>query len=188
MIVFALTTEEIKDKNSQIETLINGIALGERSALKALYALIQTDVFAYALSKMGNKQDAADVMQDTFIQIFKYAKQYKPMGKPMAWIFTIEHNLIRRQFQLKNRTVNFEEHLGNVAEDCDVEEQVINSEFLKMMLYLLSEEEREIIALHLVSGMKHREIAKILGKPLSSVLSKYNRAIKKLQIIVKEEK
>ena len=51
----------------------------------------------------------------------------------------------------------------------------------------LNEEEREVISLHVVSGFKHREIAALLQKPLSTILSKYNRAIKKLQMIVKEE-
>jgi RNA polymerase sigma-70 factor (ECF subfamily) len=49
------------------------------------------------------------------------------------------------------------------------------------MLKLLSDEERQIITLHAVSGLKHRQIAELLDIPLSTVLSKYNRAIKKLQ-------
>ena len=49
------------------------------------------------------------------------------------------------------------------------------------MLKLLSDEERQIITLHAVSGLKHRQIAELLDIPLSTVLSKYNRAIKKLR-------
>ena len=47
----------------------------------------------------------------------------------------------------------------------------------------LNEEEREVVVLHLVSGLKHREIAKMLDKPLSTILSKYNRAIAKLKTV-----
>lgn len=45
----------------------------------------------------------------------------------------------------------------------------------------LSVEERNIIMMHLASGLKHREIAEILEKPLSTVLSRYNRALKKMK-------
>jgi RNA polymerase sigma-70 factor (ECF subfamily) len=188
MLIVALTIEERKNRDAQIESFLAQIASGDREGLQRLCGCIQTDVYAYALSKTGNKQDADDVAQDTFLQIFKYAKQYKPQGKPLAWIFTIELNLIRRLYQLRKRTVNFEEKLQNTDSGIDVETQVVNNQFLQAILRLLQEEEREVVALHIVSGLKHREIAKLLGKPLSTVLSKYNRAIKKIQNIVKEER
>ncbi|MDE6108593.1 MAG: helix-turn-helix domain-containing protein, partial [Oscillospiraceae bacterium] len=49
------------------------------------------------------------------------------------------------------------------------------------------EEERQIILLHAVSGLKHREIAELLEKPLSTVLSKYNRGLKKMKIQLEGE-
>ena len=52
---------------------------------------------------------------------------------------------------------------------------------LKECMTSLSEEERQIFVLHALSGLKHREIGKLLDLPLSTVLSKYNRAIKKIQ-------
>jgi RNA polymerase sigma-70 factor (ECF subfamily) len=45
----------------------------------------------------------------------------------------------------------------------------------------LSDQERQIVVLHAVSGLKHREIAAALNLPLPTVLSKYNRALKKLK-------
>ncbi len=186
MVVFALTTEEIKDRNARVEELLSAIADGDTASMGLLYDLIKTDVFAYALSKMGNKHDADDIMQDTFVQVYKYAKQYQPKGKPMAWIIRIELNLIRRHFQLKSRTVEFDERFENTPSGENFEEGVINNTFLREIMKTLNEEEREIITLHIVSGLKHREIAKLLQKPLSTVLSKYNRAIKKLQLVVKE--
>ena len=61
-------------------------------------------------------------------------------------------------------------------------------ESMEKILMHLNEFERQVVMLHLVSDLKFREIANQLDKPLSTVLSKYNRAIKKLQKIVKEEK
>ena len=49
----------------------------------------------------------------------------------------------------------------------------------------ISEEERQIVLLHTAAGMKHREVAQTLEMPLATVLSKYNRSMKKLQNILK---
>lgn len=55
---------------------------------------------------------------------------------------------------------------------------------LSECLNTLSEEERRIVVMHAVSGMKHKEIAEFLNMPLSTVLSKYNRSLKKLKTIL----
>ena len=52
---------------------------------------------------------------------------------------------------------------------------------LDMCLNRLSEEERQVVILHAISGFKHREIAELLDMSLSKVLSKYNRAMNKLK-------
>ena len=184
--ITALLIEETLDKNAIVEDLILTIANGDTASLGKLYDLIKTDVFAYALSKMGNKHDAEDVTQDTFVQVYKYAKQYKPKGKPMAWIITIELNLIRRQYQLKSRTVFADEIFQNTPNTRNFEESAINNAFLRELMRNLDKDEQEVIVLHAVWGMKHREIASKLEKPLSTILSKYNRAIKKLRDIAKE--
>ena len=57
---------------------------------------------------------------------------------------------------------------------------------LESLLSLLGEQERQIVTLHALTGLKHREIAQLLGLPLSTVLSKYHRGMKKLQNAWKE--
>ncbi|MBP3437469.1 MAG: RNA polymerase sigma factor [Clostridia bacterium] len=185
--VCALTEEAVISRDAKTEKLIAKMSCGEVSAMGPLYELIGTDIYAYALSKTASKEDAEDITQDTFVQIWKSAKQYKPQGKPLAWIFTIEMNLIRRQYRKKQRFVSLDKTPEIESDGGAFAENIINSEFLRQILRLLTEEEREIITLHIVSGLKHREIAKLLDKPLSTVLSKYNRAMKRLQAQIKEK-
>ena len=185
MLTFFISTTqaETPNKSALIEECLIRLGSGDNGAIGQLYNLIKTDVFAYALSKTGNKSDAEDVMQETFVNIYKHSTQYVPKGKPMAWIITIELNLIRRLFQIARRTISIEDR---VFPESGFEQKIINDAFLAEMLKKLSEEEREIVSLHIVSGLKHREIASIINKPLSTVLSKYNRAIKKIKEIIKE--
>lgn len=183
----SITQGELRSRDNKIESLIDQISGGDVSAMGKLYELIGPDVFAYALSKTANKEDAEDISQDTFVQIWKNSTQYKPIGKPLAWIFTIEINLIRRQFNRNRRFVPFDEAIEADNDDGNFAESLIDNEFLRQILTVLNDDEREVISLHIVSGLKHREIAKLLGKPLSTVLSKYNRAIKKLQNYVADK-
>lgn len=180
-----------KNKNITIEECILSLANGNIDTMDLLYGLIKKDIYAFALSKVCNKFDAEDILQDTFIRIYENAKLYKPQGKPMAWIFTVESNVINRYFQLKsrNQVVNNDFVIDTIADNNDESEnKSIENEYLNSILNELNEFEREVISLHIVSDLKFREIAKLLDKPLSTVLSKYNRAIRKLQKIVKEEK
>lgn len=182
MLLFcALTDEELFSKNERIEMLIESLANDGIKAMDDLYEIIRTDVYAFALSKTGNPKDAEDIMQDTFVRIFQYARGYEPQGKPLAWIFTIVTSLANRKFIVNQRCVPLVEPDENVPDEKEFEQDVIESEFLRQLMKELSQEEQEIIVLHIVSGLKHVEIAKLLDKPLSTVLSRYNRAIKKLQ-------
>jgi RNA polymerase sigma-70 factor (ECF subfamily) len=56
-----------------------------------------------------------------------------------------------------------------------------NQMLLSFCMEKLSEEERQIVVLHVVGGLKHREIAQMMNLPLGSVLSKYRRTLKKLK-------
>lgn len=183
-----MTKNSIKEKNNIIENAIVRLANGDVDAMDILYSTIKTDVYAFALSKVYNKNDADDILQDTFVRIYENAKLYVPLGKPMAWVFTVELNIINRYFQLKSRydVLNDETIIHDIVDESnDSKNNEVQDEYLIMLLESLDEFEREVISLHLVSDLKFREIAEMLNKPLSTILSKYNRAIKKMRKISK---
>ncbi|MCR5293906.1 MAG: sigma-70 family RNA polymerase sigma factor [Lachnospiraceae bacterium] len=171
-----------KKRNPNIdEALFPRIAEGERAAFSELYQKTSGSVYAYAFSLLKNREEAEDVMQDTFLKLRGAAHLYKPMGKPFAFILTITRNLCLMQLRSRRKQADipeedFEKTLGS-SEIGDQEDKLVLSAALK----LLTQEELEITVLHAVSGMKHREIASLLDLPLSTVLSKYNRSLKKLR-------
>ncbi len=181
-----MSFEEIKTKNEQIEDYINELATGDKNAMGGLYELIKTDVYAFALSKVQNPTVAEDIMQDTFVKIYKYAPQYTPSGKPLAWVFTIITNLAINIFNSDKRYEPMDETTEEMPDEKDSYDNVLNSMFLKQLMKTLKPEEQQVIVMHIISGLKHTEIAKILKEPLSTILSRYNRAIKKLQKTAKE--
>ena len=170
------------------EKLFEEIGNSDKIAFEKLYRLTEKVVYAYILSILKNHHAAQDVMQDTYLKIRSAAHLYTPQGKPLAWIFSIARNLSLMRIRTENRYINTEfsylENDLNFSYLTDNEDKLV----LQTALKILNEEERKIILLHAVSGLKHREIASNLSMPLSTVLSKYHRGLKKLrqQLLVKE--
>lgn len=169
-------------ENKKLETAIHRMADGDKDALAELYERTNTAIYAFIVSVLKDKHKADDVFQDVYLKIFENAASYKAKGKPMAWMITIAKNQCLMQF----RKVKADESLEDVEElwitNPDVEERML----LEVAFKQISDEERNIVVLHVLSGLKHREIAKILELPLATVLSKYHRAIKKLKGILEE--
>ena len=177
---------DVSVPQEELEGLILAIADGNKNALAALYENTNTAVYGFSLSILKNTHDAQDVLQDTYIKIFANAKRYLPQGKPMAWIFTITRNLCLMKLRDgKKNDANPVEEMVDIGHD--TREALEDKLVLKKVIENLPSPEREIIVMHAVSGLKHREIADVLDIPLSTVLSKYNRTIKKLKLLLKEE-
>lgn len=173
-------------QDDMLETYIAQMADGHKEGLALLYEQTHAAVYGFALSILRNPQDAEDVQHDTYIQIWKAAGSYRPTGKPMAWIFTITRNLARMHLRDHGRTVAVspEDWHSMFADHPSVDHE--DRMVLHSLLTVLSEEERQIVLLHSMTGLKHREIADLLEMKLATVLSKYNRAIKKLRLAWKE--
>lgn len=184
MLFFCLTSTNIYKTNTDndiLEGYIAQIADNDTSALAELYSKTSDSVYGFALSLLKNTYDAEDVLHDCYLNIFSAAANYRPDGKPMAWILTITRNLCLmkiREYKRTNAEVpeDWEKYIEE-KESITPEDKIV----IHACMQCLSDSERQIVVLHAVSGFKHREIAEILTVPLPTVLSKYRRALKKLK-------
>ena len=166
------------------EEFLKQVALGDREAFHQLYLETGRSVYSFILSILKNPQDAEEVLQETYLKIWTSAGSYKPQGKPLAWMFTIARNLCYMKFRDQKRMADVgldDLSGGEVGDLCLPLEHMTDSMMLQTAMEILKEDERQIVLLHVSAGLKHREISENLGIPLSTVLSKYNRAMKKLQ-------
>ena len=171
-----------KHNNSDIdESLFSRIGNDDMDALEELYHQTERTLYAYILSNIKNHDETLDLIQETYIKIMASAHLYKPMGKPLAWIFTIARNLYLSKLRKEKREVNLDSEIIEDNLDFsyvkDYEDRIV----LETALNILDKEEREIVLLYAVSGLKHKEIAELLDLKLSTALSKYNRALKKIR-------
>ncbi len=189
--VFALPEPVKKQAHAQKvleqEALLQQIGTGNMDAFAAFYHQTKGSVYAFALSMLKNQDDACDVMQETYLKIRSAAHLYEPRGTPMAWVLTITRNFSLMRLRSQNRLSPLAEEAEGFSPQAlsfveDHEDRLV----LSALLSRLAAQERTIVLLHAVSGMKHREIAHLLGIGLSTELSKYHRAIQKLKKALQE--
>lgn len=173
-------TQRERASAPELRELIRRIGLGEEEALASLYEQTRHAVFGFALSISKNHADAEEIMQDTFLAVDANADRYQPVGSPMAWILTITRNLAYQRLRRAKRETAAED-IPEEADHAILSEETENKMILETALKTLGEEERQIVMLHAVSGLKHREIAALLGLSLPTTLSRYHRALAKLQ-------
>ncbi|OUS01948.1 RNA polymerase subunit sigma-70 [Flavobacteriales bacterium 33_180_T64] len=167
-----------------------------RASYSKLLDDFQHKVYATCLSFVPNKEDAEDLAQDVFVEVFKSITKFKGESKLSTWIYRITTNkclefirkkntkkrfafmqsLTRRDFEI-DRTNYFTEmnHPGIILENKE------KSETLFLAINGLPEAQRLVFTLHKIDGKSYQEISEITKKSLSSVESLMFRAKKNLQ-------
>lgn len=179
--------EELLEPVKALDRLIKRTAQRDMEAFSELYQRTKPAVYALALSMTGSAQDAEELTHDAYLKIWDNARSYRSQGSPMAWVLTVARNLCLMSLRRRRRVGELSE------EEWDAIPADANSvtpedrQVLQEALGTLDPQARRIVLLHAVSGLKHRQIAVLLELPLGTVLSKYRRAITKLQENLKGE-
>ena len=186
MIFCMIAAEPGPGEDAALESCIVRIAGGDKDALADLYGRTRSAIYGFALSIVKNAHDAEDILHDVYLQVWNAAGGYRAQGKPMAWLLTITRNLALSRLREHGKTEPLadEDWQDRLADNPAVTHE--DRMTLEAMLSLLEDQERQIVTLHALTGWKHREISELLGIPLATVLSKYSRALKKLQLAWKE--
>lgn len=162
---------------------ISQIARGDRVALEQFYIENKTYVFRIELSILHDIYLAEDATQETFLKVQKNANQYHIGISERAWLITIARNtaidiLRKRKHETMQEVTNL-----NIAVDGNMGSEM---EFMAI-LQPLAEVDKEIVCLRILSDLQHKEIAKVLNMPISTVKKRYERALKKLKVLLREE-
>ena len=119
-------------------------------------------------------------IQGTYLKTLEKIHSYKPSNSFNSWIITIARNLAINEYNRRKRELKVDpsenEIIFGTTESTSEKELMI-----KEMMEFLTEDEREIVIMHVIGDMKYREIAQVIGTPIGTISWKYNEAIKKLR-------
>jgi RNA polymerase sigma-70 factor (ECF subfamily) len=150
-------------------------------------------IYGIAFRLSGNRAVAEDITQDVFVKFHRSADRVDPSRHLKPWLTTITLNTCRDL--LRRRTRRAEESLdpgvidaiGHTAETPEyVLVQRERQHLLDMAMQALDERHREIVVLHVFSGLPHEESAGILGITPAAARKRYSRALEKLRAYVRK--
>lgn len=178
------------------ESLLSKISGGDTEALAKLYDKYQRRIYSLVLKIVRNEDDAAEVMQDVFLQVWEKAGLFdQDRGSFGAWLSTLAHNkainLLRsRRFKKSALEVRQDlEELSSQTNEATIErrtaldEQIESSEREAMLALLnqIPEAQRTALTMAYYSGYSQTEIADALGVPLGTIKTRMRQGMMKLR-------
>jgi RNA polymerase sigma factor (sigma-70 family) len=141
-------------------------------------------VYAYVAYRIGEGADAEDVTADTFERAFRYRKSFDPSrGEPIGWLLGIARRCIDDFFNQRPELVDDPPELvapGNLEED------TARRLRLAAVMGVLSERERDLIALRYGADLTTPEIGRLLGLQQGAVRVALHRALQRLRAALEE--
>lgn len=162
--------------------LVQKAAQGDKKAFCDLYDNYKDRLFRYAFYRLRSQTDAEDAVSECVVSAWKQIANLRDPGAFQAWIFRILsaccNRLIKEQIARKEM-VPLDSLAGNQTSNHSNEEDT--RMFLEEALKTITEDERDIVLLSVVAGLKSNEIAEITGLTAGSVRSNLSRSLKKMR-------
>ena len=147
----------------------------------------------YARALTGDAARADDLVQDTLERALRKLALWRPGSDLRAWLFTLMHNVYMNQVAAGRYPL--EEWNGEASEGpqpgippASPQEEALRLRDLARGLARLPAEQREVLLLVGLEGLRYEEVAKILGIPTGTVMSRLSRARQRLQSLMEGER
>lgn len=170
------------------EELISLVEAGDTEAFAGLYDRHSRAAYSLAYRMMGDRQAAEDLVQDSYIKIWRSARSYRAeRGSVRTWILSITHNRgidYLRSSASRRRTQDRVESTAETTQQSEAfSETWRNSQRTQVQeaLKTLPEEQLNILELAYYSGYTHAEIAEMLDLPLGTVKGRMRLGMKKVK-------
>jgi len=162
------------------EDLMTAVARGDEAALAALIDRYAARVHAYLLRHSGNREDADDLLQETWVRIARSAKSFDSARRFRSWIFGIATNLARDLFR---RRTTKERALRTLAMSPPVAPATDSADRGELLARIakLPQNLRAVLLLRYFEGMNEAEMADVLEIPRGTVKSRLNAALRELR-------
>jgi RNA polymerase sigma-70 factor, ECF subfamily len=174
------------------EQLIAKFQAGDLAAFDQIVERYQGQLINFVGRLLNDRNAAEDIVQETFLRVYRNKHRYKEIARFSTWIYTIAGNLARTELR-RRKIRNFfsisqrgegEKDYEIPDTDIDVEKSVEGSlvkemilhEVMKLPVYF-----REVIILRDLQDLSYEEISQILNVPLGTVKSRVNRGRSQIQ-------
>jgi RNA polymerase sigma-70 factor (ECF subfamily) len=150
-----------------------------------LYEQYYTRVYRYFRAHLEHEEDAADLTQQVFFQVWLHQSTYQPeKGSFATWLFRIAHHRLVDFFRAMRSTESWDTLYEIAITDLNPEEIVISTEIIarvQALIDALPRFERDLLALRFAARLSFAEIARIIGKSEEATKKQITRLLRRLQ-------
>lgn len=165
------------------EELMRRYGRGEPGAFEVLFSRYGGILQGYLQRQLFRPDEAADVLQDVFLQVHRARRDYDPTRPLRPWLFTIARNLLREHFRRigRRRESPALPDLDRVPDPAALQPpQEVSADQVRRALASLPSDQRDAIALHWLEGFSFPEVAEIVGASVAAVKVRAHRGYKVL--------
>ena len=172
--------------------LIARVAKGDRQAFSEVYDRSSPLLFSLALRILGNRDDAAYLLQEVYLEVWRKSVRYDiRRGTPMAWLTILTRS--RAIDRLRSRAARMDAHSSPVTEttvrieqDSELSplDRRLHEELQAVVMKALAElplPQQQALELAYYEGLSHSEIAKRLNEPLGTIKTRIRLGLNKLK-------
>lgn len=158
----------------ELNQLIHECCKGNRQSQSRMYKLLAPKMFVVCQRYSKTREEAEEILQEGFVKMFEHIQQYKFAGPFEGWVRKIMVNCALQKFRKKttlHAVVNIED-AGKEYSDAENISAQLSAKELLQLVQQLTPAYQMVFNLYVFEGMKHREIAELLG--ISEGTSKSN--------------
>lgn len=177
----------MKDSNWDIANKLKNPRL-KSGVFNELVAAYQKPLYFHIRRMVGNHQDADDVLQNTFLKVWKYADKFKGESAIYTWLYRIASNeaLSHLKSAEKHRSAGMEDYQHPTTVHREVGEAEIESK-LEIALQTLPPKQRQVFDLKYFSDLSYNDIAEITETSVGALKASYFHAVRKIEASLKRD-
>jgi RNA polymerase sigma-70 factor (ECF subfamily) len=166
-------------------SLMLEVAGGSEGAFTVLVGRHQKSLLNF-FTRMGASSDSEDLVQETFVRLFRYRRQYRPAARFTTFLYHLARNVWadrgRKIIRIERLASEFQNHVALHVRAAP--EPPGEAGDIEAALDRLSPKLREVIVLNVFQGLRYQEVADVLAIPLGTVKSRINLALAALKEIL----
>lgn len=157
-------------------TLVRRCLDGVPEAMRELITQFQTDVFGMCVRMLNHRQDAEDVVQETFVRVFRSLRRWDSTRPLRPWIMRIAFNRCKTWLGKRIQRPDSVDYLHDLPAREEADDSTELQAELRDALQTLRPEYRSVFVLYHEQGRPYEEIAEAVGRPVGTIKTWLHRA------------
>ena len=173
------------------EALISDSSRGDERAFRSLYSHLADRVFKFIRSRTANRDDALDITQDTFTDLWRALSkagsrfEYQGESQLVAFIYTIASRKLARYYRFRRVHVSLEDIADIVPDETEFGHSQEMAD-VAAAVSKMSKNDQEIIQFRYIAGLPFAEIAELTGESENTLKVRHHRAIARLRNLLEK--